>query len=60
MMAWLRSLFPPPASPRVEVRLMTWAEADKRIRAGEPWRVAPEEDSNRQRGLVWVERFEPQ
>jgi hypothetical protein len=56
MFNWLRDLFKPQGM-RVDLRLFTYAEADRTLLAGNgEWRIAPEEDHNRRIGYVWLER----
>ena len=45
---------------RLELRCMTWAEADKLLMdCTLGWKLAiPEEDNNRAFGVVWLERVE--
>jgi hypothetical protein len=40
-----------------EVIAVPYAEADRLLKLREGWRLAPEEDYNRQRDLVYLERF---
>lgn len=48
----------PTSSPRGEVRLFTYAEADRLLREVPPqWKLAPEEDTNRVVGVVYLERM---
>lgn len=50
----------PPKRKRLEIRFMSYGEADKLIREGE-WTVAwEEEDENKGIGGVWLERLEPE
>lgn len=44
-----------PKVPR-EVVMVSYAEADRMLRANEGWRLAPEEDMNRVIGKVFLER----
>lgn len=56
-MNWLRALFRPRATPPRELVFVPYAEGDRMLRdldAG--WRLAPEEDRNRQIGMVYLER----
>lgn len=56
MMKWLADLFQPKGT-RVDLRLFTYADADKLLLTGNgEWQVAPEEDHNRSIGYVWLER----
>lgn len=59
MFEWIRRLFRrKPRTRRVEMRVTTWAEADRLIRE-EGWELAiPEEDINRTLGIVYVEKRE--
>lgn len=53
---WLQGLFKP-GSTRLELRLFTYAEADRLLITGENgWQIAPEEDTNHNIGYVWLER----
>jgi hypothetical protein len=53
-----------PAYRRLELKFVTWHEADALIRQNskEPpplrWEIAPEEDHNRRIGFVYIERKE--
>jgi hypothetical protein len=53
VLAWRAKLKPP---RRRAVRFMTYAEADALIRRDPRWRIAPEEDHNREFGKVYLER----
>lgn len=56
---WLRRF---PNYHRLELRCVPYKEADQLIRENEgkrqsdQWRIAPEEDSNREFGMVYLER----
>ena len=44
---------------RLELRYVTYAEGDRLIRETPgAWTIAPEEDGNRQIGMVYLERLE--
>lgn len=53
---WLRRLLGL-ERPRLELRFLSYAEADALLRSGAPWRIAPEEDQNRDRTHVYLERY---
>lgn len=56
MLNWLRDLFGPKPA-RLDLRLFTYAEADRILIHGPgSWQIAPEEDTNRRIGYVWLER----
>ena len=56
MLNWLRDLFKP-KGVRIELRLFTYAEANVVLVHGPGnWQIAPEEDTNRRIGYVWLER----
>lgn len=45
---------------RLELRFLTWAEADALIReTNGGWTIAPEEDRNPRLGMVYLELLEP-
>ncbi len=56
VIAWLLALFGKPKRKRLDLRCVSWAEGDRMLREG--WTLAPEEDQNRVRGMVWLERLE--
>ena len=41
---------------RVELRFVNYTEGDRLVREG--WTIAPEEDHNRQIGMVYLEKLE--
>jgi len=43
---------------RIELRYLTWAEADDLIKADPRWRIAQEEDDNATIGMVYLELME--
>lgn len=51
---WVRLIFTRVQPPPREVRLVPWLDAGAMLKSG--WRLAPEEDSNRQIGTVYLER----
>jgi hypothetical protein len=56
VISWLRSLFKP-KGVRLELRLFTYNEANRVLIHGPgSWQIAPEEDTNRRIGYVWLER----
>lgn len=59
MIAFIKSLFTrKPKKRRVEIRCLTYAEADKLIReTNGAWTIAPEEDKNKMIGIVYLERL---
>ncbi len=66
-MKFLRDLFEaiwkgffPPKRKRLEVRLCSWNEADRLLRAGDWSLVHDENYRNVVLGLVWLERLEPE
>lgn len=56
MIRWLLNLLKP-KTVRLEVRFVSYAEAEQ-LFGGQPgqWQIAPEEDTNRRIGWVWLER----
>lgn len=48
---------PHPFSTRREVVRVLYADADAMLKRNEGWQLAPEEDYNRERGWVYLERF---
>jgi hypothetical protein len=58
-MNWLRRLFSKPIPFTRELVHVTWAEGDRMLRADEGWGLAPEEDLNRQVGMVYLQRRRP-
>ena len=56
---WILGLFrPKPRRPR-ELVFIRYPEADVLLRQNQGWRLAPEEDGNRQVGWVCLERDLP-
>jgi hypothetical protein len=49
---------PKPKAKRLDLRFVSWSEADRMIRENPSWRVAKEEDRNRLLGWVFIERVE--
>jgi hypothetical protein len=45
-----------PKGKRVDLRFVNYTEGDKLVREG--WTIAPEEDNNRQIGMVYLEKLE--
>jgi hypothetical protein len=58
MIRWLVSLFRRSKKSR-EVVFVPYTEGDRMLRHNEGWRIAPEEDHNREIGWVWLERDSP-
>jgi hypothetical protein len=60
-MNWLRRLFSIAATPRAprQLALVRWGDANTMLLANVGWRLAPEEDSNRRLGWVYLERDLP-
>ncbi len=58
MMGWLTNLFRP-APPR-ELVFVDYRSADQMLRENSGWKLAKEEDTNRQPGFVYLERPAPQ
>jgi hypothetical protein len=54
MIDWLRGLLKR-AGPR-ELRFVSYQEADRLMREDATWKLAPEEDHNREIGMVYIER----
>ena len=48
--------FCPKKRKRLELKVVTYAEAELLVRSG--WTIAPEEDTNRNYNMVYLERFE--
>lgn len=53
LLKWFRSFFK--STPR-ELVYVPYSEGDKLIRENKGWRIAPEEDRNRNIGWVYLER----
>lgn len=61
MRDWIEAIlkaFRPPKRKRLELRFLPYAEADKLLRENSAWTLAKEEDTNRQIGMVYLERLE--
>lgn len=58
MMGWLTNLFRP-AQPR-ELVFVDYRRGDQLLKENSGWRLAKEEDTNRQPGFVYLERPVPQ
>lgn len=58
MMDWIANLFRP-AQPR-ELVFVDYNRADQMLKGNGGWKIAKEEDTNRQRGFVYLERPAPQ
>jgi hypothetical protein len=56
MFNWLRDLFKPKGT-RVDLRLLSYQDADRLLLTEDGWQIAPEEDTNRRIGYVWLERI---
>jgi hypothetical protein len=56
MIAWLINLLRRDIKPPRELIFVSYIEADRKIRSQTGWRVAPEEDRNREWGMVYLER----
>lgn len=59
MMNWLSSLFrrtPPPSHQPRELVFVSYLRADQMLRENVGWKLAREEDRNREVGFVFLER----
>lgn len=56
MIRWLLGILGRDIKPPRELICVGYIEADRKLRSGAGWRLAPEEDRNRRFGYVYLER----
>jgi hypothetical protein len=59
MINWLKKTLFKKKPKRIELKLLSWSDADNLIRrTNGAWTIAKEEDKNKVIGMVWLERLQ--